>query len=556
VLIPVDEGPVCYFGSLDLEGEALSAILKERADALPEIRALRTGALFSKEKVERAREAVTRLLKQETARAAGGVRARSSPGGSLVPQVDVALRADPRVSAVRVALRIREAHPYIVRRLEFSGQRRFSDRYYRRHIRLHEGDSFRPEVIEAGLSQLARAGYIRAPRKEDLAVRFDESRHTADLAVHVEEIGRQKISLVGGHAGLGSTAGVVYSVFDLLGGEELLAGHLEGGPDSLQTLLNLTKEAVFGTRVSFGLSVFQNIVRPNLPFNGRRRHLFTSRTAGFTLAVTAPVSQGDTLGLTYGISHASTRYHFDLPADLSGIVNPSLSSSTSAHALGWHWSQASAREHLEADSLISGGWLGGTQNQIRPSADYTRLLPDPLTQGRNTWAVRGAFAGAASLRGDLPLQDRLFAGDDYVRGFRTGELTPYAAVTSQATNGSGTFRAQSPGANLVGAVNAEYRVPVASSTELAGFCDTGSGWLLPNWLGPHRPALVAGTNGDWRASTGVEVRWQIPGVGQTVRVHLSVNPLRLARTLALPDATHFHPPDRLLAVGWALGSPF
>src|SRR5712692_2604214 len=103
VLIPVDEGPVCYFGRLVLEGEALSAILKERADALPEIRALRTGALFSQEKVERAREAVTRLLTQETVRVAGGARAPSSPGGSLVPQVDLALRADPGVSAVRVA---------------------------------------------------------------------------------------------------------------------------------------------------------------------------------------------------------------------------------------------------------------------------------------------------------------------------------------------------------------------------------------------------------------------------------------------------------------------
>jgi hypothetical protein len=50
-----------------------------------------------------------------------------------------------------------------------------------------------------------------------------------------------------------------------LGGEELLTAHLEGGPQSLQILLGLAKEGVFGTHASFGLSLFHNVVRPVVP---------------------------------------------------------------------------------------------------------------------------------------------------------------------------------------------------------------------------------------------------------------------------------------------------
>jgi outer membrane protein insertion porin family len=555
ITIPVDEGIAYRFGRVWLEGDSVTAGLKERLAALPEIRALRAGGSFSQEKVDRARDTVKQVMAHEWRQTKAHVPS-ASRSDSLLPEVDAALKLDPDERAVHVTLSVRQEHPYVVRRLEFSGQRRFRDRYYRRHIGLVEGDAFDAEKIESGLAQLAREGYIRPPKKEDLSVRLDEARHTADLAVRIEELGRQKISFVGGHSALGNTAGIVYNLFGLLGGEELLTGHLECGPESLEAILRVTEEAIFGTRISFGLSVFQNVVRPSLPYAGRRQHLFTSRSAGLTLAAAAPLSETDTLGFTYSVTQNATQYHLPLPAEISGIVNPSLSASATNHSLGWHFAHDSRRDRLVAESSVSGGWLGGTTNQIHPSADYVRRLPDHLTQERNTWVIRGAFAGTASFRGDLPYHDRLFAGDDYVRGFRTGELGPYAVVASHDAGGNDTFHAQSSGADLVGAVNTEYRMPVAPRTEIAPFFDSGAGWLLPNWIGPQRPTLLTGTNGVWRTSTGVELRWQIPRVAQLLRVHFAVNPMRLTRALELPDGSRFHVPDRLLALGWALGSPF
>ena len=168
------------------------------------------------------------------------------------------------------------------------------------------------------------------------------------------------------------------------------------------------------------------------------------------------------------------------------------------------------------------------------------------------------------------------------------------ATSTQNPDGTTTWRAQSGGANLLLAVNGEYRMPVVGAllaaprsrtaplypesasggrraVELVGFFDTGAGWLLPRWLGrspvgaglqtaPNslggsRPLLVRGTNGILRASTGVEARIELPVLHQTLRVHYAFNPLRLVNAV-LPDGSPFRLPDRRSALGWALGSFF
>ena len=62
--------------------------------------------------------------------------------------------------------------------------------------------------------------------------------------------------------------------------------------------------------------------------------------------------------------------------------------------------------------------------------------------------------------------------------------------------------------------------------------------------------------GILRASTGFEVRWQIPAVEQPLRLDLAINPLRLAKSFLLPDGSRFRAPDRLLGWTWGLGPLF
>src|SRR5207302_718299 len=93
-----------------------------------------------------------------------------------------------------------------------------------------------------------------APSHRRKSTSFGASRHTADISIRLEEIGQQRVTFDGGRAQFGSTFGLAYTVFDLLDHEELLTAKLEGGPESLQLLLGIAKEGIFGTRGSLAFS--------------------------------------------------------------------------------------------------------------------------------------------------------------------------------------------------------------------------------------------------------------------------------------------------------------
>src|ERR1700685_679417 len=86
--------------------------------------------------------------------------------------------------------------------------------------------------------------------------------YTADVTIHVEELGQQRASLVGGRGQFGSTLGIAYSLFNLLDREELLSSRIEGGPESLQLAMGFAKEGFLGSRGSLALSVFDTFLRP------------------------------------------------------------------------------------------------------------------------------------------------------------------------------------------------------------------------------------------------------------------------------------------------------
>jgi outer membrane protein insertion porin family len=509
---------------------------------------LRTDQPYSQAKLEHAREVLTHLRE---------LRPPDAP--SLAPDVAVTPRFDPADGTVKVAFDVREAQPYTIRRIEFHGEQRFSDRYYRRRVLVAEGEPFDPERLERGLAQLARTGFIRPVKREDIRTQFDETQRAVDLSIRVQEIGRQKISLIGGHSPFGSTVGLVYNVFDLLGGEELITSHLEGSPESLQILLGIAKDGFFGTKLSLGLSLYRNVVKPTI---ARHQRLFTSANSGFGANWNYPVSPADTLGASYQLSSTSTRYGVLVPTALAGLPGSARRVSTSSSMITLSDTHETPQDRILSSVGASGGWLGGNENLVRSTIDYSRVFSSnsgPAAARHNAWAFRGFFSGVSSFRGDMPLSSRLFAGNDLVRGAGTSELGPSALTKTQNADGTTAYRADPAGANLVGAVSTEYRVPITSRAQAAAFFDAGGGWLLTNWLGPDKPALAGGDH-NLTAATGLELKWLVPGIGQTVRIHYSINPFHIRRSVlisdggvAIPVALSYR---RRSGLGWALGDLF
>jgi outer membrane protein assembly factor BamA len=543
IAVPIEAGAHYRFGAI-----APSAALERAAGIADGARAAlpdsRIGQEYSVRAVEAARRAWEARARSQSMRKHEEFRA-----------VQAIRTPDAATRTIRIKLGLSDTPPYSIEHLEFRGLHHFPDRYLRKRIPLREGAAFDERALEAGLARVTRSGYFKPIKKEDVQVQPNEAAHTVNVAIRVEELGDQRVSLVGGRGQFGSTLGIAYTLFNLLDREELLSSRIEGGPESVQLALGFAKEGFLGSRGTLALSVFNTFLRPYLAGSVKGPFL-KEESQGVNGDWSYAATNADVLSVDYGLSHTKTQYPLTLPAGLTGLPNGEVKTESSSHSVGVGWTHNTGAEHVVLADSVSGGWLGGSENVVRSKAEYAQIFRDAIFDRQNAWAFRMSFMGAGSYMGNMPPTARLFAGDEYVRGLRAGELVPDAVISSTATPGATTYSTTPAGANLIGAANAEYRVPLRGGTEAAGFFDVGSGWLLPNWLGRWRPSLLNSTNGVLHGSTGLELRWTVPGIGVQVRAYYALNVLRLDRRVLSPDGSLLRAHNRFSALGWGLGSLF
>jgi outer membrane protein assembly complex protein YaeT len=542
--IPVEAGPLYRFESV-LPSPAL-----EQAANHPSAKSLAIAGAQASKSYSAAE--VDKLQDWWQARLQPGKKSISAP----YPGVATRQSFNAEDHTVRVSLDLSDSPPYVVRRIEFLGVHRFSDRYVRRKMLLREGQPVNNRALEAGLARLARTGYFRQIRKEDIHIHLDDVNRGAYITIRLEEIGRQRSSFVGGNGQLGKTAGVIYTVFDLLNREELLSAQLDGGPESVQVMLGIAKEGIFGTRGTLALSIFDNVIRPRFA-QGPQGPFFDSHTEGITVPWIYGLTSSDTLGVSYSLSRTASKAPLPASFEQSPNISPAFArTETSSHALVVSWLHDTPEQRVLFSGSASGSFLGGSENMVRSTGQYSRIVRDPVFSSENSWAFRTTFSGAGSYRGDMPFYSRFFYGDDMVRGLKTGGLGPDELTTKINSAGLATFSPAPAGSNLLTAANAEYRAQLAPGVQAAGFFDTGAGWLLPNWLGPAKPTLLGATNGVLHGSTGIELRWQVPGIQVPFRVYYAINVLRLDRTIHLSAKSIFFARNPFSAFGWGLGSLF
>jgi len=553
VTVPVEAGPLYRFESLQVS-KALRDATTAAHNKPPETPAeAQAGKPYSAQAIETLRRAwQSRVQPNAKNTEAHDVSLSNGPHAIGVEAIRT---LDAASHSARIYLNQSEAPPYLVRRLEFRGIHRFPDRYFRRRIPLIEGAAFDDKALEAGLARLARTSYFKPIKNEDVHVVPNDVNRTVDVTIHIEELGQQRASLVGGRGQFGSTLGIVYTMFNLFHGEELLSSQIEGGPESLQLAIGFAKEGFLGTRGSLALSLFNTLLRPRLS-GSAKGPFFRQQSEGVNATWSYALSRVDSLSVSYDLSRTSTQYSPLIPYGVTGLAAGDIRTETSSRAAGLGWTHDTGAQRIMLADSVSGGWLGGTENAVRSRAEYGRIWHDSLFDSWNAWAVHTSFNGVGSYSGDLPFYARWFAGDDFVRGLRPGELGPQATTSSISPSGATKYSASPAGANLVSAANTEYRVPLNDRTQITGFFDIGSGALLPNWLGSARPALIDATNRILHASTGIQVQWTMPGIGVPLRAYYAVNVLRFDRWLPMPDGSSLHSRDRLSAFGWALAPMF
>ena len=205
--------------------------------------------------------------------------------------------------------------------------------------------------------------------------------------------------------------------------------------------------------------------------------LFSTRNSGVAWHGRVPVTALDTFGLRYSVENVSARANL-------GVDALSETDNFTRRQVAWSWVRREPSraghpsQNVQAMAPMAGGGVGGEQNLYRTGMEYTRFQPDPLSRGRNTFAFR--------LRGDavrpfggqaLPVFEGLFLGGETVRGFRFGELSPAAVLSSEGTSkgiSAVWFEVPTPHWGF----NAEYRMPVSDQLQAAAFFDLGVVGLL------------------------------------------------------------------------------
>jgi outer membrane protein assembly factor BamA len=545
LVVPVEAGPVYHIGRIQI-GDALAHAVAASGGRMPSKTVLQPGMRYSDEAIDNLRRTWQTQIRLKPLR---------DHVATSEEQVEALRIRDPEDHTVHINLRLSDSGPYMVRRLQFEGLKRFPDRYLRKRILLEEGMPFDDRVLQAGLTRIVRTGYFKPIKKEDIHAQPNDLTHTVDVAIHVEELGVQRVSFVGGRAQFGNTVGLIYMLYNILDREELLSSRIEGGPEMLQVALSIAKEGFLGSRGTLALSVYNMVLRPRL-ISAPRGPYYIQQTHGITGDYSYAISNTDVLGINYGLLRSNTSYSLPFASAPTGLQAANVRANTSSHSVGLGWDRDTGSEHIILSDSVSGGLLGGTENLLRTKTEYGRIFHDRLFNSHNAWAFRTTFSAVGSYAGTTPVYALGLVGDQYVRGLKDGQLGPSAVVASTSSSGATTYSTAPAGANLITAANAEYRIPLAAHTEAATFFDLGSGRLLPNWFGPNPPTLLRGTNGILRASTGIELRWTVPGLGVPLRVYYALNVLRLDRPLTLPNGSPFKPGNRFAALGWGLGSFF
>ncbi len=513
VWIPVVEGPQFQLQSVHMEGDAGSKH-DEIAAIVGEIY---TPQLYDSSLLERTRDRIVQLL---------------GHSGYAMAQVDLGQTLDYDRQQVHAIFKVQAGYPVLVGRISFAGNLRLPDKYLRRELRLNEGEVYNSTKLDDSIKRLNRTGLIEQLQRKDVALKVDEERRLLDVVVQLKEKKPQGLWATGGTGGAaGGYLGIIYSAFNMLGLGEKFSFELDGGASQSNLLLNLVGTHFLGTPFTLGLAAVHRITDLNIaslvPNQNDLVGVFRRKQTSLGLTGSYPLSTKAQVGLGFLIGRESIIH--ETPGNGTGAANtvtgrtdltPSFAFDSTGGAEGPPRGYRVAVAHT-----WSGTTFLRTIDSTREFAAFRTYKSDPLTQGRNLFAFQLQGITALPLGGNgLAIERRMFPGDELVRGFGRGALSPWSYVP-----GSSSPTLQPAGADTALGVSAEYRMPLYGPLSSVVFVDLG--WTRLSSRSADEVSsgtvILDQTNRLLRMSVGGELRFELPIVRQPARFIFAWNPLRL-----------------------------
>ena len=398
---------------------------------------------------------------------------------------------------VRVGVNIREGSPAIINRIAIEGNDYTHEWVIRDKIFLLPGDTYSQDRVLQSYQSIASLGFFETPLPVP-DIQPDEETGLVDLTFKVAERQTGSVnfgSSVGGGTGLGGFVG--YDQPNLFGQAKEAHLRWDFGRYLNNFTLSFADPALFQTRMSGSISLFNSTDRFIQFRNGRRRRIGASVQIGFPVPwdprariFTGYSISRTKLTLAEGVEDASI---FGQPDGVQSQVQLGVTRSTVNHPLF-----PTVGTRLSWNMSLSGGLLGGDGDFTKHTLEGVWWVPiaqvGDATAGRPIVFALGLSARAGAIFGDaarFPF-DRFWMGGvqfgQQLRGYDETSVTPLGYFPENASGiqdvnrlGDGFF-----------SLGAELAIRLSDAISISSFMDAGNVWRNPGEIDPTRLFRGAG----------------------------------------------------------------
>jgi outer membrane protein assembly complex protein YaeT len=477
--------------------------------------------------------------------------------GYALAQIDLEQNINDEDRTVSAVYKITAGNPVAIGRINFEGNYRLREKFLRRELVVREGAVFDSAKLDESVKRLNKTGIIKEVARSDVALEMNEDTELLDITFKVKEKDRQGIYGTGGTGGVGGGyLGILYTAFDLLGLGESLTAQIDGGASQSNMLLNIVGNHFLGLPFNLGLSVFHRLTNFNVasvvPDAADLIHLLKRKSTGVGLSGAYPVTSKVSVGMISQYARLSVTEMLQDGTPLATNhedridLTPTFNFDSTAGA-----GPATRGTRFAFVNSWSGTTQLGAVDSAAQSIRFSQFLGDPFTKGRNSFSFGIQAAAIRPKNGTyLGIDRRFYPGDEIMRGFPRGGMTPWSYPTV-------TQPAPGPlGADSVIGFSMGYHIPIRGPLSATAFVDLGWSKLSRNNVDAASAlSLIDATNGLVRGSMGGELRLQLPILHQPGRLIFSWNFLRL-NTLIFNRGSLLRLADPRGTIHFALGDRF
>lgn len=501
------EGQVYTVSNVEISGDTI--LPKED---LQRLIAIKKGEIFSRRKLELTTDGMTLTLAN-----IGYAFAKVTP----VPDVD----KDKRT--VGINFNVAPGPRVQVRRIVFKGNTRTADVVLRREMRQFEGSWFSQSAVDRSKIRLTRLGYF-----DDITIDTPPvpgSDDQVDLVVSVKERNSGQFIFGLGYSQLeGLITTISLDENNFLGTGNRVGATVSNSSFQKQLNFNYLDPYFTSSGISVGYGLFYN----KYNFGNFNTAQYSSNSYGGTVSFGVPITENDTVGLSFGIDSRQI-------SAVPGLTPPPIIDYLDAvdHRTFHSWRMQASWAHDSRNAFFApsrgtyqrfGAEVvlpGSTQEYYKLSYSFERYWPI------GSWLVLktaaeigyGDLYGKASTRvlpdgrtvtaNTLPFFENFYAGGVHsVRGFKDNTLGP----SFQANSSS--FQQPLGGAfKTVGTLETYYpKILNTESARLSTFIDFGNVFRTYNDFNVGQLRASAGIALEWRAPIGpVVISYAFPFRKQT-----------------------------------------